>query len=157
MTTIATDGKIMVADGLGSLESGRVVERDGVKVCRTAEGGLVGVAGDAHAMAQIVAWLDAGEPDKERPEDLKVEVLVLRPGGLVEGCGATMKLTRWEPPAAIGSGGEFAIGAMMAGASCEEAVRVACRADINSGGQVRTFRPLKRRKKTHDRRDHPAS
>jgi len=39
---------------------------------------------------------------------------------------------------ASGSGMEFALGAMEAGASAKEAVKIACKYDIRSGGRVRT-------------------
>lgn len=41
-------------------------------------------------------------------------------------------------PAAIGSGACFAMGAMLAGASAEEAVKIAIKLDEGSGGKVQT-------------------
>jgi ATP-dependent protease HslVU (ClpYQ) peptidase subunit len=41
---------------------------------------------------------------------------------------------------AIGSGEEYAIGAMDAGLSAKDAVKIACNRDIYSGGRIRTFR-----------------
>ena len=41
-----------------------------------------------------------------------------------------------QPPVAVGSGCEFAIGAMAAGASSADAVRIAAKFDINTGGPV---------------------
>ena len=41
--------------------------------------------------------------------------------------------------AAIGGGSEFAIGAMAAGASAEEAVKIACEHNIYCGGEIQTL------------------
>jgi ATP-dependent protease HslVU (ClpYQ) peptidase subunit len=41
-----------------------------------------------------------------------------------------------DPPFAIGSGMDFALGAMDAGKSPAEAVEIACRRDPHSGGEV---------------------
>jgi ATP-dependent protease HslVU (ClpYQ) peptidase subunit len=41
---------------------------------------------------------------------------------------------------AIGSGEEYAIGAMDAGLSAKDAVKIACNRDIYSGGRIRTFK-----------------
>lgn len=45
-----------------------------------------------------------------------------------------------NPIDAIGSGGEYALGAMAAGASAFEAVQIACRYNVYSGGPVRAFK-----------------
>ena len=36
----------------------------------------------------------------------------------------------------IGSGADYAIGALMAGASVEDAIKIAIKLDINSGGSI---------------------
>lgn len=146
MTTIVSDGKVMVADGLGSLDSGRIVERDGSKVRKLEDGSLLGIAGSAFGLDLVGDWLEAGGLPADRPKDLKVEVMVLHPDGEIEGCGDSMMLERWCPPCGIGSGAEFAIGAMAAGKTAKEAVEIAATLDINTGGIIQTFRPAKPRR-----------
>lgn len=46
----------------------------------------------------------------------------------------------WRECTAIGSGSAYAIGAMDAGATAQEAVKIACGRDIYSGGRIRTFK-----------------
>ena len=144
MTTIATDGKSVAADGLGTVNN-LVVERAGEKVRKLRDGSLLGVAGDAFALDQIADWLEAGAVPADRPEGLKVDVLLIRPGGSALMCGNSLRLTACDLPYAIGSGGDLAMGAMAAGKSPAEAVEIAARYDINTGGRVRTYRVPRRR------------
>jgi ATP-dependent protease HslVU (ClpYQ) peptidase subunit len=44
-----------------------------------------------------------------------------------------------ETAYAIGSGAAFAMGAMDAGATAKEAVKIACR-DVYTGGKIRTYK-----------------
>lgn len=46
----------------------------------------------------------------------------------------------FEPYAAVGSGGGYALGAMLAGKSAIEAVRIACKLDNNSGLPVESIK-----------------
>lgn len=59
-------------------------------------------------------------------------------GGVCEETFWKMKLTT-TTPYAIGSGGAYAIGAMDAGATAKEAVKVASR-DVFTGGRIRTHK-----------------
>lgn len=66
-------------------------------------------------------------------------------GGKVYVCSCDESSGFWKSPIdmnfsyAIGSGSEFAWGAMDCGATAEQAVRVAMKRDSGSGGTVRTF------------------
>lgn len=53
-----------------------------------------------------------------------------------------LKLDR-KNPRAIGSGSQFALGAMDAGATAEQAVKIACLRDTVSGGKVRVKKLFK--------------
>ncbi|QVW28513.1 putative protease [Erwinia phage pEa_SNUABM_8] len=50
-------------------------------------------------------------------------------------------LAKVKPPMAVGSGCEFALGAMFAGAPSAVAVMSAIRYDVNTGGGVQTIQP----------------
>jgi ATP-dependent protease HslVU (ClpYQ) peptidase subunit len=135
MTTIAADAteRVMACDAFwfSSDECGLVK-----KVFRV-RGALVGAAGD---LREIVRWLEAYRKKRDLPDDLSITVLRLSADGLHTWTAADGWLPVDEPRYAIGSGGKCARGAMAAGASCREAVRIAATIDAGTGGPVRTYR-----------------
>ncbi len=141
MTTIATDGKSMAGDSMTS--AGGEVTMLAPKVHRMDNGSIIGCAGDTTDCRAFVRYMR--EQKGERPSlGENFDALILHPNGNVEWMDH-----KWEPlaytvPNAIGSGGRFAIGAMMAGASPKEAVRIACERDTCSGGPITS---MKRREK----------
>ncbi|MFG1247276.1 Ntn hydrolase family protein [Xanthobacter flavus] len=72
------------------------------------------------------------------PADMKVQALLVRPNGEVfyfkDGEAFSGPLE--GPFFAIGSGAEYATGALMAGVSATRAVKIACECDVWSGGGV---------------------
>lgn len=125
----------MAADSATSVGDARVVGRQ-QKVFRLPDGSLVGFAGTtADALAAVHALLD----NPYTPENTQGDytLLRLRPNGKLwcyEG-----RLDRPFPvtmPHAIGSGMDFALGALLHGADATEAVKIACKLDIYSGGKV---------------------
>ena len=62
--------------------------------------------------------------------------LVLSPEGRVDYYCSKLMPVEFCLPQAIGSGADFAIGAMLHGASPAEAVAIACMRDTRSGGKV---------------------
>lgn len=139
MTTIATDGKTIAADGLST--SGDMVTDTNVrKLTRLPDGSIVAGCGELAAMKQAIDCLHA---PNAHPDDLTGEFTLIR----VAGDGT---ITRYEgslfgitttAPAAIGSGREFALGAMLAGKPPKEAVEIACRCDVYSGGEILVMEP----------------
>ena len=105
---------------------------------------LAGASGTVGGMQRFLDWFSSGmkgdppempkEPDRQTfgmiitPSD---EVLLFGPQG-------------WERTknhmASMGSGGEFATGAMAMGASAEQAVRIAMQFDTKSGGDITVLR-----------------
>jgi len=135
MTTIAFDGRAIACDGRGC--SNEVVFADQLlKIATLSDGSLLGLAGPSHALELVTDWL---EGKTEFPADLgEWSALHIQPDAKVR--LYTDKAQRaWreiDTPAAIGSGRELAIGAMLHGASAEEAVRIACQRDPYSGGNI---------------------
>ena len=144
MSTVATDGQSMASDSRITDDGGAMDQLNFPKI-RKLKDCIAGFAGDVESGILFFNWLERGEQDdpaQKPPLDDDVFIgLVLRangvfwygskliPGGVA--CGT---------PAAIGSGGDFAMGAMLAGKTPAESVRLACRVDSNSGGKVRTLR-----------------
>lgn len=95
---------------------------------------LAGVSGSATQIAHLVEWLHDGETTSKPPKIKKLELLCLTAEGkLYWGDGVTSFLQIDEPFWAIGSGMDFAIGAMKQGATPLEAVKVASKSDVNTG------------------------
>jgi ATP-dependent protease HslVU (ClpYQ) peptidase subunit len=107
----------------GQLRTGRVK-----KIVKMKDGSLVGFCGPLRDMAAWLTWIEKGAKLRHRPEVSEdFEVMIVDPEGdvaFVEGNGAVMSLE--GPYHAIGSGQWVAMGAMAAGASAEDAARIAC-------------------------------
>lgn len=133
MTTIACDGKIMVADGQvtnGSTVSAARFE----KLVRCKDGSIVGVAGCAASMSNMVQYLDQEVDKLDVHEDCCA--LLLRPNGKLFYVDEKGRQFEYPVPAAIGSGADIALGAMLAGVDAFDAVVVACERDVFSGGEI---------------------
>lgn len=138
MTTIATDGRSMAAD-THSTSEGLIVNRSAVKVTRAKDGSLVGVAGDCSAGALFRRWLDEGERQDSLPNFRGAEdfiAIVLRPDGRLDAFDKALVAVEYELPAAVGSGGQLALGAMLAGRSPAQAVEIAAQRDGPTGDVV---------------------
>jgi hypothetical protein len=137
LTTIAYDGRTLAADSLATCHGGRVgvvvkiAERNGVFAA--------GVGSSARCRA-FLDWFRAGMTGFPPPMGdestaylfpLDGQVVVVDSLGLL----AERPWRYW----AAGSGADYAIGAMEAGASAAEAVRIACLHDTSSGGEIITL------------------
>ncbi len=141
MTTIATDGKTMAGDGRVTVEN-LIYHDEFQKIFRLNDGRIVGVSGLARTTIQFVEWLnDPNEPNKYPTNDF--EAMVIDGSGKIDIYGNDEKnhkpLTFPCGPAAIGSGGEYALVAMDAGLSPKEAVKAAAKRDTGTGGKIRTM------------------
>lgn len=155
MTTIATNGKAMAADG--RLTAGSyVLKEDCDKITKVfvesaGEHLLIGAAGCvAHIDAMLEHIKDCyqgegvflGTPfhvedfieDGPHPEETRA--LILTEGGKVFMCCWAEPVMEVNKVQAIGSGGDFAVGAMLAGKGPAEAVLIASRVDLNTNGIV---------------------
>ncbi len=141
MTTIATDGKLLAADGRTS--AGDVILTNAAKkVQRLPDGSIAGSAGAADggpsAVAALAAALKAGEQPPKYAGDYSI--LRLLPDG-----SALYYYDRLDmpipvsPPFAIGSGKSAALGAMKAGANARQAVKIAAEVDVYTGGKITSY------------------
>lgn len=136
MTTIACDGHSMAGDGR-TTSNGTIVNDASTKVFKLSDGRIAGFSGYAGSKNDVLAWLNG---DREFPAvddvDLHVTALVMDTCGnvvLIDGYG---NATTVATPAALGSGQDIARGAMLAGADPVEAITIAARLDIWTGGTV---------------------
>jgi hypothetical protein len=102
----------------------------------TVRGELFGFCG---TLSDIDPWLKAWEAERPLPK-AKLSVLRLNEAGLHTWEGGDNWTRLRETRFAMGTGGKCARGAMAAGASCREAVRIATTIDADSGGPVRQYK-----------------
>lgn len=135
MTTIATDGKQMAAD---TLQVGEYIDQvESVKIFRI-RGELVGIAGDYSEARHYLEWLHNGSKKESKPtfdKDADFEAIHATEQGVYH-VTKNMYRVAIGKPAACGTGGTFAVAAMLAGATPTEAVEIAVRLDPYTGGKV---------------------
>lgn len=135
MTTIATDGRSMASDSLVTAGEERVAYSQ--KIERTPDGRLFGSAGPSVDCALFAKWMHSGGDKPDLSDDFCA--LVLTPLGAVFYLCRKLEPIEMMVPQAIGSGADYAIGAMLAGAAPREAVGIACQRDLGSGGEVHSL------------------
>lgn len=133
MTTIATDGKTMAGDSQTTADKQRVASRP--KVHRLKNGTIVGCSGHATDARAFVRWMDHESGDRP-PIGESFEALLLRPDGTVEWIDHKFEPVEYLVPMAIGSGGDIALGAMLAGKSPKRAVKIAALRDSCTDGKI---------------------
>jgi hypothetical protein len=133
MTTIATDGKSMAGDTLTT--AGGYVVRHATKVFRTGDGRIFGCCGPSVDTLKFRAWML--DPVIEQPKlGDDFTALILNQDGSVDWIDCALVPVKSIAPAAIGSGCELAIGAMLAGATPAAAVGIAGQRDTATGGDI---------------------
>lgn len=143
MTTIATDGRWIGADGrtTGGVE---IFTETHSKLMELPDGSVVGGAGDRAVAARARAELHIALVKGREPQDVEGDYLLLRlfpSGALALYDGGILSHPQWlDPPFAIGSGAEFARGALAAGASVRKALAIAHRFDSGTGPLNQIFK-----------------
>ena len=130
MTTIVYANGVMAADRQLTSNGRRGLEV--TKIFRNEAGDLAGVCGNATSITKLQAWFLDGEAEKlEIDEDS--EVLVVRVDGTFEIHVEDGWFASHGEYIAQGSGCEFAMGALAAGANVIEALRAAAKHDVHTG------------------------
>lgn len=143
MTVIVVRDGVMAADtlvvGNGNVAAGHIK-----KIRKMSDGWILGCAG---ALGNIVKFFDYWElPDEEKNIDEMnfdgLEVLIIDPKGEVSYMESHSKypMQITDDFFTIGSGSEVAMGALEAGATAEEAVRIAMKRVISCGGDLTSIR-----------------
>jgi hypothetical protein len=138
LTTIAYRDGILAADSL--------VTSDGIRTStivklarREKDGTLFGACGRASLIRAAREWFLRGEPPEDRIKikDNEAQFIIVRPNNDVETWDESGSSDDAAPFHALGSGRDIALGAMAAGASAIEAVRIAAKFDTGTGGPIR--------------------
>ena len=138
MTAVATDGKVIAADGRAT-KGDEIINDNVVKIFRVPKG-IVGGSGDFHMILEYVAWLKKGakKPFRQCNEGESFHIIYLREDGVwYVSSSNNCKEHEVSVPFALGSGSEYAIGAMLAGRSPRQAVQIAAQRSITVGGTIR--------------------
>lgn len=144
MTTIAYRAGVMAAD-TRAYSGDKVPIGFKTKIHRLSDGSLFGCSSSSvGADGLLRRWVDGGcQPCKS--DDLKpdgFQLLLIRPSGDVFYAKDNMELTGPLSAAyfAIGSGDQFALGAMAVGASAKKAIEAAATLDPWTGGEITVIR-----------------
>jgi ATP-dependent protease HslVU (ClpYQ) peptidase subunit len=137
VTVLAWDGRTLAADTAVSDGEGGTKTRFSRKLRRTGDGRLIGGAGDVGPMIELMDWLESGTDDVLPKIKGSAECIVVMPDRTVavyETSGIPIDVD--EPVAAIGSGADLALGALLAGASAVRACEIAIERDPHCGFDV---------------------
>jgi hypothetical protein len=135
----------MVADTLVIAGDGFSKEGHVIKIRRATDGALCGAAGDAPGCAAFMTWACAASSRRKRRLDPKVFTdgmngLILTPKGALLLYLSPVPEELIDPFKAIGAGHDLAKGAMLAGATAEEAARLCCGHHPMCGGELTVLR-----------------
>lgn len=121
------------------------------KVLKTPSGNLVGGSGEAGFLAKFLAWAQDDfrngwviGNETETTVDHAFVTYTVEGKPYVRIFEGKEVFDLATPFYALGSGRPLAVGAMVAGASVKDAVRIACQHDPNSGGEVIVVKHLGR-------------
>lgn len=139
MTVIAWDGNILAADSL-ILSTSALSNMFGEKIKRvvTPTGPvLIGLAGPISYVAKFERYIESGcENDPGMRDEKYSAVMINGKGQLSVYENSLSNIIIDNPLFGIGSGADFAVGAMMAGANAIEAVNIAIRANAFCAGDI---------------------
>lgn len=141
MTTIAYKDGILAADTCVT-DSGAICGT-ATKLARAPNGAIAGASGNLASCAKFLSWFarDFGMVEKVAKIEGNSAALIIDKDGTVHTLDAGYPAFIINAPFhAIGSGSRIALGAMAAGASAEEAVRIACGIDDGTREPVETLR-----------------
>lgn len=129
MTTCTWDGKRLSADTRSI--TGDVIDQGPCQKIYSRKGVYVALAGDVAKALPIVEWLL--NPKGEKPKSTKDFQAILVSKDRQEYYGGSLKPVPLTTPHAIGSGGDFAIAAMLSGKTGPQAIKIAAKMDPNTG------------------------
>lgn len=149
MSVVTYRDGVMAADSRAYGGNWQASPGQKTKIHQLEDGTRVGVTSAAVGQPErVVAWLRAGAiPEKWGSGDVLSSMLLVKPDG---GVYLSRDSLYFAGPIhceyyAIGSGADFALGAMAMGASAERAVEVACSLDPHCGAPVHVCHPARGR------------
>lgn len=136
MTTIAVRDGIMAGDSLGTVSGWKQPGRER-KLFRLDNGCIAGLSGDVAQGHVLLAWVKSDRSEEQPKGDARISLL--HPNKRIEVFEDGGSYFENAPFMAWGSGMPAALGALHAGASAKEAVRIASLVDTLTGGKIITM------------------
>ena len=138
MTAIAWDGRYLASDSLVCYGSSRGSAP--FKKIRTCDGVAYALTGSSALFEPMITWIQSGAHPSDKPicsdEHAKTLLLVFRDNRCFGYRADLPYPDEFSAPDAWGVGADFAIGAMEAGKNAVEAVEIAIRREVYTGGPV---------------------
>ncbi len=141
MTTIAYRDGVLVVDGQVTRQT-TIIELNGKKSHRADDGSILMISGDLMQFQPFIDWYEKRSdvrPSLVSSDGSQSMIVVLRRDGLWEHDHDGFAICL-APFAAWGSGNDIALIAMYMGASAREAVELAAKFDIYTGGEITEMR-----------------
>lgn len=138
MTVIAADGKHIAADGRMTFGHSEIARDDCQKII-VRQGAIYALAGVPALMEALIAWHLAGADPKEMPalrDQSAWNFLVIDAIGPRLYSSTSPYPTELKYPCTFGCGCDYAMGALLAGASAFQAVQITCQKDSLCGGNI---------------------
>lgn len=141
MTTVAFDGKVMAADSLqvGPWKCQTPCQKVFRDIGRFA---LLGFAGTRSDIDPIIEWIERGMSGDEVPDFSEISCLAVDREAKTWLFDHSPSPFLLDEPTAIGSGSVFAMGALLSGLNAQQAVEIAAKLDIYTGGEIVVY-PLR--------------
>ncbi len=137
MTTIACDGLSIVADSQLTDGNGIIVGYT-KKIIRLDDGRLYASCGSSDDSELVIEWLNDGAIKKDKPE-VSDEFAAIVLGDDLFLYTRKLVAMKMEAPYFLGSGYELAKAAHDACGDLQDAVMIACKYDIYSGGDIQVM------------------
>lgn len=145
MTTIAYKDGVLAADS--KVTSDSVYAGTAIKLVKSKRY-LLAACGNLNCVHEFLRWGKRGFKEEERHQlademkktDVDFTGVSVDPNGMLyeyDGTTLPAPVRLVKGMYAIGSGSEFALGAMAAGCSAREAIKIASLFDVNTGGKIR--------------------
>ena len=136
MTTIAYDGKTIAYDSRETM--GDFISSDKHDKHIYSQGIHFFYCGTVIDCQEFINSYESGECSP----DISCQVFMAQDGQVYRSSHelGTIWVEYMDEPFAMGTGADFAIGAMDMGADAKQAVKIACGRDTKSGGRIRTFK-----------------
>ena len=134
MTTIAWTGSEVAADTRGTV--GEIIQQSPTEKLIKRKGVIYCLTGDFAQCLAVVDWLSSGADISEAPDFIDepgFDILAIKDSVTGNIFANSFHPYPVSPPVTLGTGHAVALGAIMAGASAQEAVTIACKVDLNSG------------------------
>lgn len=136
MTTIVYRDGILAADSQTTVGK-FALTNDSLKISKLKNGGYFAGSGTVCEIKMLFDWYNNGKRHGSESKQLNCIALVIEKEKIFILYGDLYKFEVKESYVAIGSGRDFAYGALYMGATAKEAVKAACRFDCYSGGKIK--------------------